>query len=240
MWLTEWLAEAVGLKAGMRVLDLGCGRGASSIFLRREFGVQVWAGDLWFSPTENAQRIGDAGAGDGVFPLHVDAWKLPFAEEFFDAIVCIDSFMYFATDDHFLGNVVRFVKPGGVIALAGAGLMQEMEGDIPEALRDWWTPELGSLHSAEWYRRRWERSGQVTVDVADVMPEGWERWLDWHRVVAPGNEPEIRALEADRGEWLGYIRVVARRKEGVRIEGPVSSIPAEYVRVPILWGQEPA
>ena len=27
----------------MRVLDLGCGRAMSSIFLRREFGVQVWA-----------------------------------------------------------------------------------------------------------------------------------------------------------------------------------------------------
>ena len=43
LWLTEWLAEALDLRPGMRVLDLGCGRGASSIFLRREFGVQVWA-----------------------------------------------------------------------------------------------------------------------------------------------------------------------------------------------------
>jgi cyclopropane fatty-acyl-phospholipid synthase-like methyltransferase len=39
LWLTEWLAEAMPLRAGMRMLDLGCGRGASSIFLNREFGV---------------------------------------------------------------------------------------------------------------------------------------------------------------------------------------------------------
>jgi cyclopropane fatty-acyl-phospholipid synthase-like methyltransferase len=28
LWLTEWLAEAMALLPGMRVLDLGCGRGA--------------------------------------------------------------------------------------------------------------------------------------------------------------------------------------------------------------------
>src|SRR5215471_1826727 len=67
LWLAEWLAEAVDLKPGMRVLDLGCGRAASSIFLHREFGVQVWAVDLWFNVSENLQRIRDAGADYGVF-----------------------------------------------------------------------------------------------------------------------------------------------------------------------------
>ena len=41
LWLTEWLAEALELRPGMRVLDLGCGRALSSIFLRREFGVHT-------------------------------------------------------------------------------------------------------------------------------------------------------------------------------------------------------
>ena len=61
LWLTEWLAATLGLRSGMRVLDLGCGRAASSIFLRREFGVQVWATDLWFHASENIRRIRDAG-----------------------------------------------------------------------------------------------------------------------------------------------------------------------------------
>src|SRR5215213_7558348 len=43
LWLTEWLTEALDLRPGMRVLDLGCGRAMSSVFLHREFGVQVWA-----------------------------------------------------------------------------------------------------------------------------------------------------------------------------------------------------
>src|ERR1700683_4979075 len=31
LWLSEWLAAAMDLRPGMRVLDLGCGRGAASI-----------------------------------------------------------------------------------------------------------------------------------------------------------------------------------------------------------------
>ena len=66
LWLTEWLTESLDLRPGMRVLDLGCGRALSSIFLRREFGVQVWATDLWFNAWENIQRVRDAGVEDGV------------------------------------------------------------------------------------------------------------------------------------------------------------------------------
>src|SRR5882672_1575158 len=101
LWMTEWLAEALNLKPGMRVLDLGCGRATSSIFLCREFGVQVWATDLWFSASENLQRIRDAGVEDGVFPIHADARSLPFANDFFDAIVSIDSYPYYGTDENY-------------------------------------------------------------------------------------------------------------------------------------------
>jgi hypothetical protein len=55
------------------VLDLGCGRASSSIFLRREFGVQVWAADLWFSaaavrPGRPSGRRHPAGDGLEVGP----------------------------------------------------------------------------------------------------------------------------------------------------------------------------
>src|SRR4051794_30254837 len=127
LWMAEWLAEALDLRPGMRVLDLGCGRAMSSIFLHREFGVQVWAVDLWFGASENLRRVRDAVAECGVFPIHADARDLPFASEFFDAIVSIDSFFYYGTDDLYLANLARFVKPGGPIGIAGAGLLHEFE-----------------------------------------------------------------------------------------------------------------
>src|SRR6476619_3438344 len=130
LWLTEWLTDSLDLRPGLRVLDLGCGRAISSIFLRREFGVQVWAADLWFSPSENLRRIRDAGVEDGVFPLHADARSLPFAAEFFDAIVAIHSYMYFGTDDFYLPSLGRFVKPGGQVGIALSGLTREPDGEV--------------------------------------------------------------------------------------------------------------
>lgn len=77
--------------------DLLCG--LASVFLAREFDLQVWAGDLWIQADGNDHRFREAGLGDRVFPLHIGARSLPFAESFFDAIVCVDACIYFGKDD---------------------------------------------------------------------------------------------------------------------------------------------
>jgi cyclopropane fatty-acyl-phospholipid synthase-like methyltransferase len=234
LWLTEWLASALDLKPGMRVLDLGCGRAASSIFLHHEFGVQVWATDLWFSCSENHERIRDAGAEGGVFPVHADARRLPFATDFFDVIVSIDSFPYYGTDDLYLSYLARFVKPGGAVGIAGAGLMQEIEAAVPDHLREWWEPSLWCLHSAPWWRRHWERTGIMAIELADTLSDGWQAWLDWQRAICPENHTEINAVEADRGRYLGYVRLVGRRRGEAKLEEPVLSMPAQYTKVPLF------
>ena len=57
MMILEELLEKVHLKPGMRVLDLGCGNGLTSVFLAKEYGVQVFALDLWISATDNYRRF---------------------------------------------------------------------------------------------------------------------------------------------------------------------------------------
>ncbi len=148
--LAEWLAAKMELKPGMRVLDLGCGRAMSSVFLRREFGLQVWATDLWFSASENVLRIRDAGVEDGVFPIHADARSLPFAAGFFDAIISLDAYPYFGTDDLYLNYLAQFVEAGGQIGIAGAGLVRELDGPIPEHLREFWNQDFWAVHSVDW------------------------------------------------------------------------------------------
>lgn len=237
LWLTEWLAEALDLRPGMRVLDLGCGRAMSSIFLRREFGVEVWATDLWFSPTENLQRIRDAGVADGVFPIHADARMLPFAAEFFDAVVSIDSFIYYGTDDLYLNYLARFLAPGGRLGIAGAGLMRELDGEVPAHLREWWAQDQPwSFHSPAWWRRHWGRTGILDVETADTLPDGWRFWVDWLKLIAPDNVTEIEAVEADAGSHLGYVRVVGSRRPEAVLYEPVTSIPAQYTKAPLLRG----
>jgi cyclopropane fatty-acyl-phospholipid synthase-like methyltransferase len=237
LWLTEWLAEELALSPGMRVLDLGCGRAMSSVFLHREFGVQVWAADLWFSALDNWQCIRDAGAAGGVFPIHAEAHALPFAPEFFDAIVSIDSYHYYGTGDTYTPYVSTFLKPGGTLAIASAGLTREFEGEVPPALAGWWEPNMASLHTAAWWQRHWQRSGILEVSQADSLEGAWQLWLQWHETAFPDNRGEIEALQRDRGEHLTYVRAIARRKAGIVLPEPLTQVPTVYTPHPLLRGQ---
>ncbi|MCA9189923.1 MAG: class I SAM-dependent methyltransferase [Pirellulaceae bacterium] len=235
LWLTEWLCEELDLRPGMRVLDLGCGRAISSIFLHREFNVQVWAADLWFSPSENFQRVRDAGADNGVFPIHADARSLPFPAEFFDAIVAVDSYMYYGTDDFCLPALARLVKPDGQIGIALSGLIQDTHGEVPAHLRSWWEQDqMWSFHTARWWRQHWERTGILDISIADAMTDGWKLWLESLRAIAPDNTLEIEALESDAGMYIGYVRVVGRRRSAATLHDPIVSIPAHYEKAPLL------
>ena len=130
LWLTEWLCESMQMKPGMRVLDLGCGKALSSIFLAKEFGVQVWATDLWIEATENLQRIEESGLAESVFPIQADARELPFAYGFFDAILAVDSYIYFGTDDLYLDYIQKFLKHSGQIGIVVNCFMQELGGPL--------------------------------------------------------------------------------------------------------------
>ena len=130
LWLTEWLSEAMDLKPGMRVLDMGCGKAVSSIFLAKEFGVQVWATELWIDDTDNWRRIREAGIADRVFPIYTKAHALPYAAGFFDAAVSVDAYHYFGTSDTYLATYARLVASGGQIGIVIPGLMQDLKGEI--------------------------------------------------------------------------------------------------------------
>jgi SAM-dependent methyltransferase len=212
------------LKPGMRVLDMGCGRATSSVFLAKEFGVQVWATDLWIAATDNWKRIREAGVEDRVFPIHAEARALPYPQEFFDAIVSLDSYIYYGTDDLYLNYFVKFLKHGGQIGIVLPGLMREFDNGVPEWLtrrtpgggRFWEPSECFSFHPVEWWRRLWEQTELVDIERADAIPDGWRHWLQFEQVkVAMGtnrHDDEAPALEADQGRYLGLVRMVARRK----------------------------
>jgi SAM-dependent methyltransferase len=113
VWLAEALTNVMPLLPGERVMDLGCGKAMSSIFLAREFGVKVEAIDLWIGAEENAARISNAGLSDVVTAVHSDATCLDFPEGHFDAIISIDAYHYFGTEPKLLGSIVPLLKPGG-------------------------------------------------------------------------------------------------------------------------------
>ena len=119
MKMLEELLARYPLTAGDTVLDLGCGMGITSIFAAREYGVRVFACDLWIEPGDNKKRFDEMGLDSHqVIPLKAEAHALPFAEDFFDAVISIDSYHYFGLEREYLGkHLLPLVKRGGLILL---------------------------------------------------------------------------------------------------------------------------
>lgn len=225
LWLTEWLTEEIDLQPGARVLDLGCGKAITSIFLAKELNVNVWAADLWVSADDNWQRAQEMNLENSVFPIQVECHALPFPAGFFDAVVSIDAYHFFGTDDLYLGYLSRFVRPGGTIAVVVPGLTRSVDDGVPEHLTTkqsngtaFWEDECNSFHTKEWWQGLWERSNKVDVVLADTLPDGWRYWRDFENALEKtGKNPfpsVAEALNKDQGETIGFVRIIAQPKPG--------------------------
>ncbi len=231
LWLTESLCGRMTLEPGMRVLDMGCGMAMSSIFLAKEYGVRVWANDLWISAADNHKRIVEAGLEDLVTPVRAEAHSLLYEHDYFDAAISVDSFHYYGTSDTYLSYFTSFLKPDAQVGIASPGLIKDFEGDLPTYLTEeddrgdsFWEPkEHWSFHTANWWRNHWEHTGVVSIEHAAAMKDGWSIWLKFDEVAVAAAEPMPllgppdqntgNALRADRGEYLGIIEINARVRE---------------------------
>lgn len=212
LWLLESLVQEMDIRPGMRILDMGCGKAISSIFLAKEFGVQVWANDIWVSATDNWKCICEAGVDNLVYPIHAEAHALPYADSFFDAVVSINSLQFYGTDDYYMKHhFARIVKPEGQIGIVVPGLYKEFDGEIPEYIRPYWDPEFFSWHSPGWWKQHWNRTGLVDVVSADTFPdkEGYDTFNKFEIIVNSGD----KLIPADEGRNISFVRVVARKNK---------------------------
>lgn len=215
LWLLEDLARDLDLQPGMRVLDLGSGKGSTSAFLAKEYGVHVWAADLWIDPTEAAAHIAAQGV-DGVVTVKAEAHTLPFARGFFDAIVCIDAYEYFGTADNYLPYITGFLAPGGQLGVATPALRKEIRelGFIPDHIKKLVGWEALAWHTADWWRFQWEITELVEVTAARLQESGWADWLAWSQAVSEyrgTRDGALDMLEADQGEYLTFTMLAARK-----------------------------
>jgi cyclopropane fatty-acyl-phospholipid synthase-like methyltransferase len=213
LWLLEDLCEHLDLQPGMKVLDMGCGKGLTSVFLAKEYGVTVFANDLWISATDNLKRFEEAGVSDKVYPIHAEAHALPYADGFFDVAISIDSYHYYGASESYLpSHYAKLVKPGGQLGIVVPGLIREFEKGYPPTLEKHWEAELFSFHSKDWWRNLWEKTGLVEVSACYNIPgpkKIWEPWAIWAREHLKFNDDEF--LLADTDNELALIAMVARK-----------------------------
>lgn len=213
----ESLCQVVEFTPGMRVLDLGCGKAISAIFLAREFGVQVWALDKLVSPTENHSRILEMECENKVFPLQLDARELPFPQEFFDAIVVVDSYHYFGTDEKYTPYICKFLKPGGWIGVVDICFAREIfrRAELPTYLRPAYSDSWYFVHSVDWWRRFWEKTELLKVSTAEILPQNRFVRTRYVEDARKGGTSDAfaDALENDSDGLIGFFRLVAKRTE---------------------------
>lgn len=213
--LLEELMERYPLAPGQTVLDLGCGQGVTSIMLVKEYGLRVIAVDLWISASENWQRFCSQGLSNReIVPIHEDAHTLPFAEEYFDAVVSIDSYHYFGLEKEYLGkHLLPLVKRGGWLLLVVPGFHQDVHHDIPpELLLTWSAEDLDTIHDANYWRDVISATEGVEIVSIEEMESNEECWRDW---LATENEYAVMdrvPMNAGAGKYMNFIAIALKRK----------------------------
>ena len=104
---------AVGLVAGRRVLDAGCGVGWGSELLRRAGAASVVGVDISDAALADARsRAPECEFVPG------DLQKLPFPDAEFDVVVCMEALEHTEDTGGTLDELARVLRPGGVLLVS--------------------------------------------------------------------------------------------------------------------------
>lgn len=202
MLLATKLADALSLQPGDRVLDLGCGRGQSSILLASRYQAQVTAVDLWIGTDERQQRAMAAGVNTRITALQGDVQRgLPIEREELDAIFCLQSFHCFGTRPWVLRYLASLLKPGGRLGIAQGCFREEVEV-LPSHFQDTggWHAEYEKYHSPDWWHRHFASSGCLNVALAEEVIDGDVLWED--DVLYRGDRAGWSASYLTHSAWL--------------------------------------
>ena len=213
--LEEELMDGNEIPAGAVVCDLGSGQGLTSVFLAKEYGFKVYAADLWSDPEENQKFFDEMGLSrEQIIPVKADATDLPFEKDFFDAVVCTDSYNYFGRDASYLDDkLLPFLKSGGYIYLAITGMKKDCHDHLPPELLLSWTPEqLDYIHDADYWTGIVSQCRGADVIEISEMESNEEVWADWLRQDNEYAVGDRRTMEAGGGKYLNFIKIVMRKR----------------------------
>ena len=209
----EELISHLEIEAGKRVLDLGCGCGLTTLLLAKEHGAQVFAADLWISPSENYERFKKFGIDGSTIPVLADATKgLPFAHEYFDILLSVDAYHYFGDTPDMLPALIPYVKKGGYIAIAIPALKQDFGESIPAEMKPWWdNPEIArTIRGIDWWRELW--SGTPGIEIVDISEMACHKqaWDEWLASTNPYAVEDVPMMQAEGGKYFNTVQLIAK------------------------------
>jgi ubiquinone/menaquinone biosynthesis C-methylase UbiE len=101
------------------ILDVGTGTGRlpKAMLSAAAFDGQVWGLDVSIGMLRRAQsRL--VSYGERCTLIRDDASALPFPDDTFDAVACLETLEFTSHPEHTLGELMRVLRPGGVLLLS--------------------------------------------------------------------------------------------------------------------------
>jgi len=202
------------LRKNLRILDLGCGTGLSSLYIAQETGAEVFALDLWCSATDNYRRFTEWNVQDQIIPIHANALDMPFSDEFFDAVVSVDAYHYFACNpEYFSQKLLPLVKKGGTVLIVIPGAHEEFSEPVPPEVLEWGGDDYKLFHSCDWWRKNIGSDPAIASVECFELSNGDAAWNEWF---ASGHEYAVRDKEFfDKGvgAHLNFVGIAVRKAE---------------------------
>ncbi|MEM8929683.1 MAG: methyltransferase domain-containing protein [Acidobacteriota bacterium] len=221
---TELAIRLAGLDATtpLKVADIGCGTGASTIALAKRLNAQITAVDFLRDFLDVLdERAAAAGVADRITTLGASMDDLPFADEQFD-VLWSEGAIYNIGFRRGVASWRRFLKPGGRLVVSEITWLTDRR---PAELQRHWEQAYPEIDVASAKIQILEQEGYTPLGTF-VLPE--HCWLDhYYRPMQArfdsfleqhGDSEEARALvDAERQELALYERYKAHYSYGVYI-----------------------
>ena len=165
--------------------------------------------------------------------LRMDATRLAFPDEHFDAVMCVEAAFHFNTRGTFFREALRVLKPGGSLVLTDMLFRAFMKpiGDFGQVPRANFVPDIASYRTEfEADRLRKRRRFRRDTGLLAGVREHLGRWpLSEHRSGRMGLAKTIAASAISRG-IAQYFRIVCKTYLIASARKPMPSpVPAQPV-----------
>ncbi|GAB3000038.1 hypothetical protein GCM10027184_65310 [Saccharothrix stipae] len=209
--LYEVVLDALAVRAGDRVLEVGSGRGLGARSVLRRDPALVRGVDL---VPEQVARAAEANDDPRVAFVQGSSDDLPFPDASFDALLSVEAAQHFEDVQGFARDSARVLAPGGRIAVTTFFARAEGAGPrLAELLRTF-ASGLDRAHPVDDVLRDLREAGFADVTARSIGEHVWrglDRWLELGPHRDRWDRNWLRAAELG---LVDYYLVTARKPAG--------------------------